>query len=152
VWAQRTNINFTVVSDNGAAWGGGNYQQGDPGYGDIRIGGYNFGSSPLAWAYQPPPAKNFSIADDVFLNTSQRFNIGTTYDLFTVGTHEIGHALGLDHSTATSAAIMYATYNGVKSALSSDDVAGIESIYSAGQPRSPDAYNSGGASNGTFTT
>src|SRR6516164_5842402 len=39
VWAQQTNLNFAVVSDNGSASGSGNYQQGDPGVGDIRIGG-----------------------------------------------------------------------------------------------------------------
>ena len=32
----------------GAPSGSGNYQQGDPGFGDIRIGGYNFGNSTLA--------------------------------------------------------------------------------------------------------
>jgi hypothetical protein len=150
VWAQQTNINFAVVPDNGAAWGGGNDEQGDPGYGDIRIGGYKFGGSALAMADQPPPVNDFSIAGDIFFNTGDRFNIGSTYDLFTVAAHEIGHALGLDHSTATSSAIMYATYNGVKSALTSDDVAGIQSIY--GGARTPDSYNSGGASNGTFAT
>jgi hypothetical protein len=56
------------------------------------------------------------------------------------------------HSTATSAAVMYPTYNGIKSALNSDDIAGIQSIYSGGHSRSPDAYNSGGASDGTFAT
>jgi hypothetical protein len=152
VWAQQTNINFAVVSDDGAAWGNGNYQQGDPGMGDIRIGGYNFGSGTLAEAFQPPPVNNFSIAGDIFINTGQRFNVGSAYDLFTVMAHEFGHALGMNHSSATSAAIMYPTYNGVKSALNSDDIAGIESIYSGGQPRSPDAYNSGGASDGTFAT
>src|SRR4051812_44601097 len=30
VWAQQTNVNFAVVSDNGAPLGSGNYQQGDP--------------------------------------------------------------------------------------------------------------------------
>jgi len=40
VWAQQTNINFVVVPDNGAPSGSGNNQQGDPGFGDIRIG-YN---------------------------------------------------------------------------------------------------------------
>src|SRR5262245_50687492 len=45
MWAMNTNINFAVVSDNGAACGSGSYMQGDPGFGDIRIGGYNFGTS-----------------------------------------------------------------------------------------------------------
>jgi hypothetical protein len=38
-WAQQTNLNFSVVSDNGGALGSGSNQQGDPGFGDIRIGG-----------------------------------------------------------------------------------------------------------------
>src|SRR5581483_10019321 len=62
VWAQQANINFAVVNDNGAASGSGSYQQGDPGFGDIRIGGYNFGNSSLASAYQPPQQNNYSIA------------------------------------------------------------------------------------------
>ena len=44
--------------------GSGADEQGNPGFGDIRIGGYNFGSSTLALTYQPPPANNFSIAGD----------------------------------------------------------------------------------------
>jgi len=150
VWAQQTNINFAVVSDNGAAFGSGNYEQGDPGFGDIRIGGYSFGNSTLAMAYQPPPVNDFSLAGDIMFNTLQKFNIGSLYDLFTVASHEFGHALGLDHSTTSTSNIMYPTYNGTKSGLSSDDIAGIQSIY--GGPRSPDAYNSGGASDGTFAT
>src|SRR3984957_3297240 len=61
-WAQQTNINFAVVPDDGAPEGSGANEQGDPGFGDIRIGGYNFGSSTLALTYQPPSANNFSIA------------------------------------------------------------------------------------------
>jgi hypothetical protein len=57
VWAQQANINFAVVSDSGAPTGSGTYVQGDPKMGDIRIGGYNFGSNTLASAYQPPPAR-----------------------------------------------------------------------------------------------
>src|SRR5262249_48585982 len=38
VWAQVTNLNFALISDNGATSGSGNNQQGDPGFGDLRIG------------------------------------------------------------------------------------------------------------------
>src|SRR5438270_10362081 len=108
--------------------GSGNYQQGDPGFGDIHIGGYNFFSTALAQASLPPPVNNYSIAGDIQFNTGQGFNVGTTYDLQTVATHEIGHALGLLHSGIASAE-MYSAYNGVKTVLNADDIAGIQSMY-----------------------
>lgn len=147
-WAQQTNINFAMVPDNGAAMGSGSYQQGDPGFGDIRIGGYNFNSTGLAQASLPPPVNNYSIAGDIEFNTGQGFNVGTTYDLQTVATHEIGHALGLLHSGIASAE-MYSAYNGVKTMLNSDDIAGIQSIY--GGARRPDVYD-GSTGNGSFAT
>jgi hypothetical protein len=117
--------------------------------GDIRIGGYNFGSgsSTLAQAYEPPPVNNYSLAGDIQFNTGQTFNInGQVYDLFTVAMHEFGHALGLYHSNTISAD-MYAAYGGAKSAPTSDDIAGIRSIYGNGNPRPPDAF---GAMNNSF--
>ncbi|HEX5273407.1 MAG TPA: matrixin family metalloprotease [Gemmataceae bacterium] len=148
-WAQQANINFTVVSDSGADSGSGSYQQGDPTFGDIRIGGFDFGnSSVLAMGFLPPPVNNYSIAGDIAFNTAQVFNInGLDYDLYTVALHELGHALGLDHST-NAAAIMYPVYQGVEYGLYSDDVSGIQSIY--GAPVS-DAYDAA-ASNNTINT
>jgi hypothetical protein len=137
LWAQQTNINFAVVPDNGAPEGSGSNQQGDPGFGDIRIGGYNFGTNSLAQAFMPPPVNNYSAAGDIAFNTSQVFNNGGTYDLTTVAAHEIGHALGLYHS-AISSAEMYSSYNGVKWSLRADDIAGIQSIY--GGARTVDQY------------
>jgi hypothetical protein len=145
-WAQQTNLNFAVVSDSGAPSGSGLFQQGDPTFGDIRIGGYNYGSSVLASAYAPPPVNNYSIAGDINFNTGQGFNIGTTYDLFTVAVHEFGHALGLLHSSLITAD-MYSAYNGVKPGLSSDDVSAVRSVYSGNNPRSADAYDAGGGNN-----
>jgi hypothetical protein len=150
VWAQQTNINFTVISDNGGAIGSGNYQQGDPNMGDIRIGGYNFGTCTLASTYMPPSVNNYSIAGDIQFNTGQTFNIGSTYDLFTVAAHEFGHALGLEHST-NSYAVMYASYTSKKTALVSDDINGIRAIYSSGSARSYDSYYGGSTPNNSFT-
>lgn len=139
-WAQQTNINFALVTDNGAAAGSGSYQQGDPNFGDIRIGGYKFGNSTLAQAFLPPPVNNYSIAGDIQLNTGITFNVGSQYDLFTVALHEFGHALGVYHSTTTTAT-MYSAYNGVDSALNADDISGIKAIYSAGAVRTIDSYD-----------
>jgi hypothetical protein len=150
-WAQQTNINFEVVPDDGAPAGSGADEQGQSGFGDIRIGGYNFDCSTLALTYQPPQSNNFSIAGDMTFNTGQSFNIGSTYDLYTVAMHEFGHALGLNESSVSNA-VMYGTYTGRKTALASDDIAGIQSIYSSNGPRTADAYNTGGASNGTLST
>jgi hypothetical protein len=147
-WAVQTNINFAVIADNGTPEGGGSYQQGDPGMGDIRIGGYNFNCTTLAQAFMPPPINNYSIAGDIAFNTGQPFNIGTTYDLFTVAMHEFGHALGLYHSSSPYA-VMFSAYNGARSALTSDDISGIRNIYSYNNPRAPDQY---GSLNNSFTT
>jgi hypothetical protein len=145
LWAQQANINFTVVSDNGTAEGGGKYQQGDPGMGDIRIGGYAMSSTYLAATYMPPGANNYSIAGDEAFNTAQSFNIGSTYDLQTVAIHEMGHSLGLDHSSVY-AANMYPNYKTVQRALTNDDINGIQAIYG---PRKADVY---GGANNSFAT
>jgi hypothetical protein len=145
-WALQTNLNFAVIADSGAQEGSGSYQQGDPTMGDIRIGGYNFGTSALAQAFMPPPVNNYSLAGDIDFNTGQTFNIGSTYDLFTVAMHEFGHALGMLHST-TSSAVMYSAYNGAKSGLTCDDIAGIRNIYSNNNPRSADQF---GGTNTSF--
>jgi hypothetical protein len=151
VWAQQTNVNFSVVADDGATFGSGSYQQGDPKMGDIRIGGYNFGNSNyLAVADMPPQTNNYSIAGDIVFNTGQPFNIGATYDLFSVAAHEFGHSLGLNEGNLATS-VMYSVYNSAKTGLNSDDVAGIRSIYSNSNLRSPDAFNTG-ASNGSFAT
>jgi hypothetical protein len=151
-WAQQTNLNFVLVGDDGEAAGSGAYQQGNAKFGDIRIGGYAFGSSCnwLASTFYPPSVNNYSVAGDVAFNTGYCFNIGSTYDLFTVAMHEVGHALGLGCSNSSSA-VMYGTYNGAFTALGTDDIAGIRSVYSGGSARSYDAYNSNGHTNGTFS-
>jgi hypothetical protein len=150
-WAQQTNINFAVVSDNGTAEGGGNYQQGDPAMGDIRISAISFGTTDLASTNMPPPVNNYSIAGDITFNTDMGYSAtGKPYDLQTVALHEFGHALGLDHSAINTAA-MFPTYFGFRRTLTSDDIGGIRNIYSGNNPRTPDAYYGGATPNNSFT-
>lgn len=142
VWAAQTDINFLVVTDSGATVGSGSYQQGSTTIGDIRIGGFDLQSSALGGAFMPAPENTNSGSGDIVFNTGVAWSIGGSggYDLFTVAVHEIGHALGLGHSTATGAE-MNATYTGVKPNLTSDDISGIRNIYSNDNARKADRYD-----------
>jgi len=130
------------------------YQQGAPNYGDIRIGGAHYtqrtGATFLAQAYLPPQLNNWALAGDIQFNTDSAFNIGSTFDLFTVAAHEVGHAVGMDHSGDPNA-IMNAVYPGAKPDLAADDVNGIRHIYSSDLPRTADSYE-GALGNNSFGT
>ena len=54
---------------------------------------------------------------------------GGTYDVEAVALHELGHCIGLGHSSSSSA-VMYAYYAGYRD-LSDDDIAAAESLYGA---------------------
>jgi hypothetical protein len=150
-WARQTNLNFDVVGDNATGIGQGAYQQGDPGMGDIRIGGAYLASGALAQAYLPSPLNNYSIAGDIQFNTTVGWTIGSTYyDLYSVALHEFGHALGLYHSTASPTPVMWPYYTGVVSGLAPDDAAGIQAIY--GGARANDYYDTYAPNNVWYTS
>lgn len=73
---------------------------------------------------------------DIIFDPTVNFSTDSTtpasqYDLQTVATHEVGHMLGLDHSTILSATMFPRVGPGVSAprVLSSDDIAGVSSIY-----------------------
>lgn len=85
----------------------------------------------LAHAYFPPP-NGGALAGDSHFDDDERWYhpTGSGIDLVTVAAHEIGHALGLAHSTMQGA-LMFPYYRGEARFLSEDDVLGIQSVYGA---------------------
>ena len=84
----------------------------------------------LAHCFSPPPAGG-SRAGDLHFDEAETWttnNPPTGTDLLTVALHEIGHGLGLDHSS-DPASVMYAFYGGIRRELTGDDIAGISAIY-----------------------
>jgi predicted Zn-dependent protease len=95
--------------------------------------GHSFGSSTLAVTYYSYSGSRMNEGDIVF-NTawswdSYRGALRSNPDIQRVALHEIGHLLGMDHSTISNA-IMYAYINNSYQ-LTADDIAGIQSLYGA---------------------
>jgi len=95
--------------------------------------GHSFGSSTLAITGYSYSGSTMIEADTLF-NTawtwdSYRGPLQSAMDIQRVALHELGHAIGLSHSTA-SGAIMNA-YVGNQYTLSSDDIAGAQALYGA---------------------
>ncbi len=128
LWEAAANINLVQVSDDGSDFGCTGNQQGDPRFGDIRIGGIAQSSGILAVAFLPPPINGDSLAGDIVMNTNQAWKVNSNTDIESVALHEIGHALGLDHSSIYNA-VMYAYYTTVKQTLNSDDTQGMQAVY-----------------------
>jgi hypothetical protein len=148
LWENVTNINLALVSDGREPVGCSGNQQDDPRFGDIRIGAIPLPSGILAETFDPPPINGGTDAGDILLNSTVNWQINASYDLMTVVAHEFGHALGLGESSV-STAVMYGTYNALKQALTSDDIAGIQSLYGT---RQYDQFNSNGQRNNLYTS
>ena len=141
-WAVQADVNVGLVADNGAAFGVGRDVQGDPRFGDIRIGGRPLPNDVVALTAPYNPYNDYS--GEVVLNTNDTFTTSANtsgYDLYTVLQHEMGHAFGLpDNSTPSS--VMYEDYIGPRTGLGSMDVAGIQGLYGPA-PADPNAAPAG---------
>jgi predicted Zn-dependent protease len=93
--------------------------------------GHSFGSSTLAVTLYYYSGSTMAEGDIVF-NTawawdSYRGSLRSSPDIQRVALHELGHLLGMAHSTLSNA-IMYAYINN-SYLLTADDIAGIQSLY-----------------------
>jgi len=106
--------------------------------GDIRFGGHAFDGAggTLAHAYYPPP-NGTTAAGDTHFDIADNWAVGSidadtsTIDIFQVAAHEIGHAIGLQH-TAVPNSLMNPIYSEAFTGPQADDIAGAIDIFDGG--------------------
>ncbi|KAJ4719125.1 Metalloendoproteinase [Melia azedarach] len=120
-WAMNTPFKFSEIP---------NYESAD-----IKIGfrsGEHEDEDPFdgrsgILAHANPPTEGI-----LHFDADEPWGVGTTkgvFDLESVALHEIGHVLGLGHSSVKDS-IMYATLgSGVRKGLYEDDIKGIKALY-----------------------
>ncbi|XP_040833162.1 interstitial collagenase [Ochotona curzoniae] len=141
LWSDVTPLTFTKVSE-GQADIMLSFVRGD--HDDNNA--FDGPGGQLAHAYQP----GLGMGGDVHFDEDERWTKDLrNYNLFRVAAHELGHSLGLAHSTDIGA-LMYPSYmfsGDVQ--LAQDDINGIQALYGASQnpnqpvgPQTPQACDS----------
>lgn len=130
-WSAIANLTFVEVADQGEAFNATQLS------GDLRFGGHFFDgpSGVLAHGYYPPN-NGTSAAGDMHFDTGDCWEAafdGTAdgcFSIFQVAAHELGHALGLDH-TGVPSSLMNPFYTEAFAGPQADDIAGMVFIYGA---------------------
>lgn len=127
-WSEVTTVNFTEATsyqsaDIKIAFYTGDHGDGEPFDGPLGTLAHAF--SPTNGRFHLDGAENWVVSGDVTTST-----LSTAVDLESVAVHEIGHLLGLGHSSVEEA-IMYPTITSRtrKVDLASDDIQGIQELY-----------------------
>ena len=126
-WSSVANLTFVEITDQSEPSNSSQLS------GDIRIGANNIdgSGSTLAYAFFPYNNTGFGVGGDIQFDSTEPWSLGptaTTFDVFLVALHEIGHSLGLDHELS-QLAIMNPYYDDTLTGLTADDIAGIQAIY-----------------------
>lgn len=131
-WSKVAGLSFKQVADDGAA-----FDAATTSSGDIRIGARSMDGAfnTLAVTYFPP-INSRSAAGDMFLDTAENWTVGFDrpgFDVFQVVSHEIGHAIGLEHVTGMQA-LMNPVYTEDFRGPQADDIAGARFLYGPPAP------------------
>ncbi|XP_057948545.1 metalloendoproteinase 2-MMP-like [Malania oleifera] len=141
-WAAVTTLTFSEAASYSAADIRIGFYSGDHGDGEAFDGVLGT----LAHAFSPPSGRFHLDADENWVIDLSSSTATTAVDLESVAIHEIGHLLGLGHSSVEES-IMYPTITSGtrKVELVNDDVQGIQELYGSNP-------NYNGSSSTTSTT
>jgi hypothetical protein len=128
-WAVTTNLDVGIVPDGGQPFGTSGPGEGNPRFGDIRIGAAPLTPGVLAVSVPHDPFLAGTWSGDVILNSTVNFTQPQS-DLYGVLLHEFGHVFGLGAST-DPASVLYQNATWVTTQLAASDVAAIQALYGA---------------------
>ncbi|XP_062104776.1 metalloendoproteinase 2-MMP-like [Humulus lupulus] len=120
-WASNTQFRFSMAQENEnpditVSFERGNHGDGDP---------FDGAGGTLAHAFSPPDGRLHFDAEESWAVGA----VADSFDVETVALHEIGHILGLQHSSVEGA-IMYPEIGaGATKGLHGDDIQGINALY-----------------------
>jgi predicted Zn-dependent protease len=129
-WADHAHITIVLHSDDGELFGAPGDVQGDPRFGDIRIGAQTMATDALAVTVPYDPFLSGTWSGDVLLNNTVHLDAA---HLLPIALHEAGHTLGLDDNSDPNS-VMYSHYNAQHTALSAGDIAAIQALYGPPPP------------------
>lgn len=96
-WTRNANLNVGIVSDGGQDFGSPGETQGDARFGDIRIGAIQMSREVYAVSVPHTGAAAGTWAGEIIFNS--QFRPANLAQFKAVAMQEIGHVLGLEHST-----------------------------------------------------
>ncbi|KAF6159842.1 hypothetical protein GIB67_032926 [Kingdonia uniflora] len=122
-WSSVTHFSFEEILDYNTADIKIGVYSGD--HGDGTSNSFDGRGGILAHAFAPTDGRFHYDGDELWANGP----LAGYYDLETVALHEIGHVLGLEHSSVEGAIMFPSIQDGVRKELHDDDVQGIHALY-----------------------